>query len=46
MLDGLFLFFPLTKQVWRGVVVWYVAEDGEKTEVPTTCDEKTVSFTV
>ena len=33
-------------QTGRGVVVWYVAEDGEKTEVPTTCDEKTVSFTV
>ena len=33
-------------QTGRGVVVWYVAGDGEKTEVPTTFDEKTVSFTV
>ena len=33
-------------QTGRGVVVWYVAEDGEKTEVPTTYNDKTVSFTV
>jgi hypothetical protein len=32
-------------QTGRGVAVWYVAEDGEKAEVPTTYNNKTVSFT-
>ena len=33
-------------QTGRGVVVWYVAEDGEKTEVSTTYNDKSVKFTV
>lgn len=33
-------------QVGRGVVVWYVADNGDKTEVPTTYTSKEVTFTV
>ena len=33
-------------QTGRGMIVWYVAEDGSKTKVPTTCDGEIVSFTV
>lgn len=33
-------------QTGRGVVVWYVADDGKTTEVPTAYNDKTVSFTV
>ena len=33
-------------QIGRGVVVWYVADDGKTTEVPTAYNDKTVSFTV
>ncbi|MBE5851261.1 MAG: hypothetical protein E7298_14225, partial [Lachnospiraceae bacterium] len=33
-------------QTGRGVVVWYVADDGEKSEVPTTYSSKEVTFTV
>ena len=30
----------------RGIVVWYVSDDGERTEVPSTYDSKNVVFTV
>ena len=33
-------------QTGRGVVVWYVADDGKTAEVPTAYNDKTVSFTV
>ena len=33
-------------QIGRGVVVWYVADDGKTAEVPTAYNDKTVSFTV
>ena len=33
-------------QTGRGVVVWYVADDGKTTEVPTAYNDKAVSFTV
>ena len=33
-------------QTGHGVVVWYVAEDGEKTAVSTTYNDKSVTFTV
>lgn len=33
-------------QVGRGIVVWYVADNGEKTEVPAAYSNKEVSFTV
>ena len=33
-------------QIGRGVVVWYVAEDGKTTEVSTTYTSKEVTFTV
>ena len=33
-------------QIGRGVVVWYVADDGKTTEVPTAYNDKAVSFTV
>ena len=33
-------------QTAGGVVVWYVADNGDKTEVPTTCTGKEVTFTV
>ena len=33
-------------QTGRGVVVWYVAEDGKTTEVPTTYTSKEVTFTI
>ena len=29
-----------------GIVVWYVADTGEKTDVPTTATQKTVKWTV
>ncbi len=33
-------------QIGRGIVVWYIAENGEKTEVPTTYQNQEVGFTV
>ncbi|MBR1843021.1 MAG: S-layer homology domain-containing protein, partial [Oscillospiraceae bacterium] len=33
-------------QVGRGIVVWYVADNGEKTEVPAAYSNKEISFTV
>ncbi|MBQ6757067.1 MAG: S-layer homology domain-containing protein [Oscillospiraceae bacterium] len=33
-------------QVGRGIVVWYVSDNGEKTEVPAAYSNKEISFTV